>query len=45
MLGRLGKLLDADELEAALSACVAAAALDPAVPAAYAAHRAGVERR
>jgi predicted transposase YbfD/YdcC len=41
MLGRLGKLLDADELEAALSACVAAAALDPAVPAAYAAHRAG----
>jgi predicted transposase YbfD/YdcC len=40
MLDRLAKLLDADELEAALSACVAAAALDPAVPAAYAAHRA-----
>jgi hypothetical protein len=44
MLDRLGKLLDADEFEAALSACVAAAALDPAIPAAYAAHRAG-ERR
>ena len=39
MLGRLGKPLDADELEAALSASVAAAALDPAIPAAYAAHR------
>ena len=44
MLDRLGKLLDADELEAALSACVAAAALDPAIPAAYAAHRAGEQR-
>jgi predicted transposase YbfD/YdcC len=44
MLGRLGKLLDADELEAALSACVAAAALDPAIPAAYAAHRAEGQR-
>ena len=40
MLDRLGKLLDPDEFEAALSAAVAAAALDPAVPAAYAAHRA-----
>ena len=44
MLDRLGKLLDADELEAALSACVAAAALDPAIPAAYAAHRADEQR-
>jgi predicted transposase YbfD/YdcC len=44
MLDRLGKLLDADELEAALSAAVAAAALDPAVPAAYAAHRAEQQR-
>jgi predicted transposase YbfD/YdcC len=44
MLDRLPKLLDADELEAALSACVAAAALDLAIPAAYAAHRAD-ERR
>ena len=41
MLDRLPKLLDADEFEAALSASVAAAALDPAIPAAYAAHRAG----
>jgi hypothetical protein len=41
MLDRLPRLLDADEFEAALSACVAAAALDPAIPAAYAAHRAG----
>ncbi len=40
MLDRLGKLLDPDELEAALSAAVAAIALDPGVPAAYAAHRA-----
>ena len=39
MLDRLPKLLDADELEAALSACVASAALDPAVPAAYRAER------
>ena len=44
MLDRLPRLLDADELEAALSACVAAAALDPAIPAAYAAHRAGRQR-
>ena len=44
MLDRLGKLLDADELEAALSAAVAGAALDPAVPAAYAAHRAQQQR-
>ena len=44
MLDRLGKLLDADELEAALSASVAAAALDPAIPAAYAAHRADEQR-
>src|SRR5260370_35998929 len=36
-LDRLPRLLDADELEAALSACVAAAALSPAVPAACAA--------
>ena len=43
-LDRLGKLLDADEFEAALSACVAAAALDPAIPAAYAAHRADEQR-
>ena len=40
MLGRLGKLLDPDEFEAALSAAVAVLALDSAVPAAYAAHRA-----
>jgi predicted transposase YbfD/YdcC len=39
MLDRLAKLPDPGELEAALSAAVAAAALDPAVPAAYAAHR------
>jgi len=38
-LDRLPRLLDADELEAALSACVAAAALSPAVPAACAARR------
>jgi predicted transposase YbfD/YdcC len=44
MLDRLGKLLDADEFEAALSAAVAGAALDPAVPAAYAAHRAERQR-
>ena len=44
MLDRLPKLLEADELEAALSACVAAAALDPAIPAAYAAHRADEQR-
>jgi DDE_Tnp_1-associated len=40
MLDRLPKLLDPDEFEAALTAAVAALALDPAVPAAYAAHRA-----
>jgi len=44
MLDRLPRLLDADELEAALSACVSAAALDPAIPAAYAAHRAQQQR-
>ena len=40
MLDRLGRLLDPDELEAALTGAAAALALDPAVPAAYAAHRA-----
>src|SRR5271169_1542823 len=35
MLDRLPGLLDADEFEAALTAAVAAIALDPAVPAAY----------
>lgn len=44
MLDRLGKLLDADELEAALTGAVAALALDPAIPAAYAAHRAEQRR-
>jgi predicted transposase YbfD/YdcC len=44
MLDRLGKLLDPDEFEAALTAAVAAIALDPAVPAAYAAHRAARRR-
>ncbi len=44
MLDRLGKLLDADELEAALTGAVAALALDPAIPAAYAAHRAQQQR-
>jgi hypothetical protein len=34
MLDRLPRLLDADEFEAALSACLAQAALDPAIPAA-----------
>jgi len=43
MLDRLPRLLDPDELEAALTGAVAALALDPAVPAAYAAHLA--ERR
>jgi predicted transposase YbfD/YdcC len=43
MLDRLPRLLDPDELEAALTGAVAALALDPAIPAAYAAHRA--ERR
>ena len=41
MLDRLGKfLLDPDEFEAAVSAAVAGIALDPGIPAAYAAHRA-----
>ena len=41
MLDRLGKfLLDPDEFEAAVSAAVAVIALDPGIPAAYAAHRA-----
>ncbi len=44
MLDRLAKLLDPDEFEAALTAAVAALALDPAVPAAYAAHRAEQRR-
>jgi predicted transposase YbfD/YdcC len=44
MLGRIGRLLDAGELEVALSAAVAALALDPAIPAAYAAHRAEQQR-
>jgi hypothetical protein len=44
MLGRLGKLLDPDELEAALSAAEAVIALDPAVPAAYAAHHTEEQR-
>jgi predicted transposase YbfD/YdcC len=44
MLDRLGKLLDADELEAALTGAAAALALDPAIPAAYAAHRAEQQR-
>ena len=37
-LGRLPEMIDPDGFEAALTACVAEAALDPAVPAAYAAH-------
>jgi predicted transposase YbfD/YdcC len=45
MLDRLGKLLDPDEFEAAISAAVAVIALDPAIPAAYAAHRAGQQRQ
>jgi len=44
MLDRLPKLLDPDEFEAALTRAVAVFALDPAVPAAYAAHR-GQQRR
>jgi predicted transposase YbfD/YdcC len=44
MLDRLAKLVDPDELEAALTAAVAVLALDPAVPAAYAAHRAEQQR-
>jgi hypothetical protein len=38
MLDRLPRLLDPDELEAALTTAVAIVALDPAIPAAYAAH-------
>ena len=44
MLDRLGKLLDPDESGMALSAAVAVIALDPAIPAAYAAHRAEQQR-
>jgi hypothetical protein len=43
-LDRLPEMLDADELEAALSGCLAAMALDPAIPAAYAAHQAEQRR-
>jgi hypothetical protein len=43
-LGRLPQMIDPDGFEAALTACVAEAALDPAVPAAYAAHRAEEQR-
>jgi predicted transposase YbfD/YdcC len=39
-LGRLPQLLDPDEVEAALTGALAALALDPAIPAAYAARRA-----
>jgi predicted transposase YbfD/YdcC len=45
MLDRLPRLLDADEIEAALSGCLAVMALDPAIPAAYAAHRAEEQRK
>src|SRR5260370_36488092 len=44
MLDRLARLLDADELETALSGAVAALALDPAIPAVYAGHRAEQQR-
>jgi predicted transposase YbfD/YdcC len=44
-LGRLPEMIDPDGFEAALTACVAQAALDPAVPAAYAAHRKDEQRR
>ncbi|MGH3195833.1 MAG: hypothetical protein ACRDOH_13830 [Streptosporangiaceae bacterium] len=44
-LNRLPRLLDADELEAALSACLAAAALNPQVPARPAVAVDGKERR
>jgi hypothetical protein len=43
-LDRLPEMLDADELEAALSGALAALALDPAIPAAYAAHQAELQR-
>ena len=38
-LDQLPEMLDPDGFEAVLSSCLAAAALDPAVPAAYAAHQ------
>jgi len=38
-LDRLPEMLDPDEFEAALSSCLAEAALDLAIPAGYAAHR------
>ena len=38
-LDRLPEMLDPDGFEAALSSCLAEAALDPAIPAGYAAHR------
>jgi hypothetical protein len=44
MLDRLGRLLDADEFQAALSVALAATALHPAIRAAYAAHRAEWQR-
>ena len=44
-LGRLPEMIDPDGFEAALTACVAEAALDPAVPAAYAAHRKDEQRK
>ena len=44
MLDRLARLLDADEPGTALTGAVAALALDPAIPAAYAAHRAEQQR-
>ena len=44
-LGRLPEMIDPDRFEAALTACVAEAALDPAVPAAYAAHRKDEQRK
>jgi predicted transposase YbfD/YdcC len=44
MPGRLPRLVNPGEFEAALTAALAAAALDPAVPAGYAAHRAGQQR-
>jgi predicted transposase YbfD/YdcC len=44
-LGRLPKMIDPDGFEAALTACVAEAALDPAVPAAYAVYRAEQQRK
>jgi len=45
MLDRLPGLVDPDEFEAALTAAVTVLALDPAIPAAYAAHRAGQRQR